>query len=193
MRNREWFYSLKPREMVEWLDSEHVEDELRFADECRDPGVTGWWPDERDCMAEAAEVPSDSREKLEADARNLQERIWNAGANHDGISLRHILELLDRQAAITERETRLRDLYRFEENHRRNVRSIEEVNQQLNGRIDALRAEVDRLQRENVQLAHDLGECMGGRDYRGMCGKMLDVADELRRIAAVYDRDEGLA
>lgn len=36
-------------------------------------------------------------------------------------------------------------------------------------------------------------DCMSDRDYRDMCGKMLDVADELRRIAAVYDRDEGLA
>lgn len=46
---------------------------------------------------------TDSREKLEADARALQTRIWQAGANNDDISLSHIIELLDRQAAITER------------------------------------------------------------------------------------------
>ena len=46
----------------------------------------------------------DSREKLEADARVLQTRIWKAGADNDGISLSHIIELLDRQAAITERD-----------------------------------------------------------------------------------------
>lgn len=47
---------------------------------------------------------ADSREEIEADARELQSRIWQAGAEHDGISLSHIIALLDRQAAITRRE-----------------------------------------------------------------------------------------
>ena len=53
---------------------------------------------------DCGKVEDDSREKLEADARALQKRIWQAGHDHDAISLSHIIELLDRQAAITANE-----------------------------------------------------------------------------------------
>ena len=46
----------------------------------------------------------DTRAKLNEDAKSLQEKIWYAGKNHEGISLSHMMELLDRQAVITEHE-----------------------------------------------------------------------------------------
>lgn len=57
-----------------------------------------------EASVDANDGNADTREKLEADARALQTRIWQAGSNSDGISLSHIIELLDRQAAITERD-----------------------------------------------------------------------------------------
>jgi len=50
--------------------------------------------------------------------------------------------------------------------------------------------EMDKLNRENVQLAHDLGECMAEREeLRTVLGKMLDIAHELQRIGALYGVD----
>ena len=46
----------------------------------------------------------DTREELEMDAKRLHHDIWQAGNEGDRISVNHIIELLDRQAAITERE-----------------------------------------------------------------------------------------
>lgn len=82
----------------------------------------------------------DTRERIEADAweaaRLDMSRTWEERRDA-------IVALLDRQAALSERETKLRELYKFEENHREHVRSIEEVNQQLNERIAELRDELD--------------------------------------------------
>ena len=46
----------------------------------------------------------DTREKLEADAIALQKRIWKAGSEHGAISICHLFDLLDRQAAIARAE-----------------------------------------------------------------------------------------
>ena len=96
------------RNVREWLMAEYVDDQpnpaqlLRDYDEflsesCRQDAEQGERQESPDCE-------SDSREKLEADARSLQTRIWKAGANSDGISLSHIIELLNRQASITSKE-----------------------------------------------------------------------------------------
>lgn len=84
----EWL--MQPRESASEGEGGHVS----VSDECE--------PAEKES---AAPTDADSREKLEADARKVQERIWDAGARHDGIGLCHIIELLDRQAAITEMES----------------------------------------------------------------------------------------
>ena len=53
-----------------------------------------------------------------------------------------------------------------------------------------VKIEMDKLNRENVQLAHDLGECMAEREeLREVLGKMLDIAHELQRIGALYGVD----
>lgn len=42
---------------------------------------------------------------------------------------------------------------------------------------------LDRLQRENMQLAHDLGECMAERDrYREKLGRAVDSAWEIVQL-----------
>ena len=46
----------------------------------------------------------------------------------------------------------------------------------------------ERLQRENINLAHALGSCMAERDQlREIIGKMVDAAHELTRLAALYE------
>ena len=53
-----------------------------------------------------------------------------------------------------------------------------------------VKIEIDKLNRENIQLAHDLGECMAEREeLRTVFGKMLDIAHELQRIGALYGVD----
>lgn len=100
---------------------------------------------------EAWEREHDTREKLERDARVIADN-WRTYGGKSTFDAHDIIALLDRQAAITERETKLRELYRFEENHREHVRSIEEVNQQLNERIAELQAKVDELNAQNTRL-----------------------------------------
>ena len=156
------------------------------------------------CNNLGGNVTHDSREQLEADCEKLiskiRERIFSG---RDETALRYqIHELLDRQAAITEREC---------------CKYIDgagcdgpEVVHGLNGRIAELQmqvnellhentmlhaqcyerdgvtatAKIQALLRENANLARDLGECMADRDrYRALVGQMLDAAHEMRRIA----------
>jgi hypothetical protein len=90
-----------------------------------------------------ARSDEDTRERLEEDVREEIGHYFSWQATRDQLSAK-ILDFLDRQAAITERETRVCELYRFEENHRWHIRSLEEVNRQLNERIDRQRDVIDR-------------------------------------------------
>lgn len=120
----------------------------------------------------AIDVENDSREKLEADIDDYLESEY--GIVPGVVAM--IPEWLDRQAAIAERETKLRELYKFEENHRYHIRSIEEVNQKLNKRIAELTAERDELKamNERLQVALDAVE---GCDER--CLKLESERDAL--------------
>lgn len=99
----------------------------------------------------------DSRDKLEADIRQYANPEGNTGTL-GACWERKMLEFIDRQAAITERETKLRELYKFEENHREHIRSLEETNRKLNERIAELTAERDNLKANNEQLHILAGE-----------------------------------
>ena len=62
-----------------------------------------------------------------------------------------------------------------------------------NGRLSEWLAEehglIDELSEVNMNLAHDLGECMAERDeYRDKLGRAVDMAHEIVRLM-----DEGLA
>lgn len=108
----------------------------------------------------------DSREKLEADAIQLAQNIWHKGMNYaNGVrEVRHvswqereIIELLDRQAAITEREVG-GTLLRQDE------------------RIAELTAQVDELSQQLINARADCNE------YRELFSKALTHAHEIANL-----------
>ena len=116
MTNKEWLDYLAhnaPDELAAWFDAEHVETEERAYGK---GGLVGGsfidipeqgevvmplesWRDHLDTESES----EDSRERLEADVRNFAEK---SGWLYPMAGTRIVLEWLDRQAAITERECR---------------------------------------------------------------------------------------
>lgn len=149
---------------------------------------------------------SDSREKLEADVREITMNILIDGAcmeadlSGDYSKQRRynpsddiidawaelLIGRLDRQAAITEREVRLRELYKFEANHRGHIDSIEEVNRQLNERSSELQVEVyeleierDKLKAENAKLEAELDDAE--YDCR-TCGAKIELKERVSRL-----------
>ena len=130
----------------------------------------------------ALEHVKDSREKLEADVlkhytHTTSTLMWPDSANIKtkwvSIPMDTVLEWLDRQAAITERE--------ILGAHELSVGCGSCLHKK---QADDLRGEWHRVCAERANLARDLGECMADRDrYRALCGQMLDAAHEIRRIA----------
>ena len=115
------------------------------------------------------DAQSDSREKLEADVRKF---VYSKGWFDDGIepdSKPYIMELfiewLDRQATITEREINKANL----DNWRKwcDEIGIPCTKERAGEQIAELTAERDR--------------------YRELCGKLLDAADEMRRVRDQFD------
>ena len=134
------------------------------------------------CVRDGGEMSDvDSREKLEADMKErlgeLWAHAWDAGSRDsmdDDFDIDVFNSLLDRQEEITKREcadTRVS----FAERMR------------FGDKIDELQSKVDRLTRENVSLAHDLGECMAERD------ELRAAYDELTAIAAQLCRACGFS
>ena len=201
-------------------------------------------------------IENDSREKLEADVRKVLRSAymyaWMHGyGNMRGGSFEKLYSefyiLLDRQAAITEREIfdempHVRDRFaelqakvdklaqeleaaksmkqfseaRTDASHcafdmlkveydrlKKECDALQAENMSLKANSDEcvpkaikkrdevikiLKTERERLQRENNNLAHDLGDCMAERDQlREIIGKMVDAAHELTRLAALYE------
>lgn len=119
-------------------------------------------------------MSDDSREKLKSDAYRLMCDTWNKGLvfakrPYEDIPLDavmwkfgDILALLDRQAAITERETE-KKWSCFSDSAGGHIA-------ELSREIGTLRAERDR--------------------YRELCGKLLDAADDMRRVRDAFDQFE---
>lgn len=103
---------------------------------------------------EDTQALSDSRERLEADVYQAAEEMDRFYCGEKFIDTRKIIAWLNRQAAITEHEVKLRELYKFEENHRANIDATEEVNRKLNERIAELTAELETYRKYTEQ-----GEC----------------------------------
>lgn len=187
----------------EWLLSEHVDgangtcpdDNGTASNDCGH--IADMSEKSADCVRDGGGMSEDSREKLEADCekliRNIQRRIFSG---RDAGALRcQLKELLDRQAAITAEEAAdawgdYSDSVQAEiAELQQQVDDLTAENTQLHAQcygMDGLTAsaKIRTLQRENANLAHDLGECMADRDrYRELCGQMLDAAHEMRRIA----------
>ena len=93
--NREWLYGLDVADLAAWFDAEHAEPNGDLSPE---NGVS-----DPDGGSNVACMAQDIREKLEAEASELTADYAASGDACDPL-YHGILELLDRQAAITERE-----------------------------------------------------------------------------------------
>lgn len=178
----------------------------------------------------------DSREKLEADMRERLGELWadawdagNRDSMDDDFDLSVFIALLDRQAAITERETEkkwscfsdsagghIAELTKqLESAHAKNralkahIAKMQEgrhgwhiKGKELQQQVDSLKRKLEaatdantdyrdewhRVCAERANLARDLGNAMAERDrYRELCSKLLDAADEMRRVRDQFD------
>ena len=142
MTNKEWLDYLAqnaPDELAAWFDAEHVETEERALDGDTEP------------------QDADSREQLEADAFAYLQTAY--------ITYPQIIKLLDRQAAITEEQTRCKWV----------TASADE--------IAAWRSKAEKLKEQVYELTAERER------YREKFGKCIDYADA---IHALMD-DEGMA
>lgn len=168
MTNKEWLDYLAhnaPDELAAWFDAEHVETEERALD------------------GDTAAQDADSREliltDLEKKTREWHDYDGNFMRIYSDVAYAQMKELLDRQAAITEREVE-HDLMKA-------GRMAVEVERE---RIKKLTAERDKLQ-EQLYIGWEC-ECrlQAERErYREKFGKCIDYADA---IHALMD-DEGMA
>ena len=156
--NRDWLFSLPLEEQYAWMNAEHQDGTLD---------------------GDTAAQDGDSRDKLEADVRKIAEAYNMDTQRHGTERFAHelyysIIHLLDRQAAITERECRKPNWDYCE-----TCETLAE-----------LTAKRDKLQ-EQLLIGWEC-ECrlQAERErYRSKFGKCIDYADA---IHALMD-DEGLA
>ena len=197
MTNKEWLDYLAhnaPDELAAWFDAEHAEHRERALD--------------GDTESENA----DSRDKLEADMRELMRNLYEIGYKNAKLNYgilgketkprlfdfdesrgAKFIELLNRQAAITERETTKRHEFFCETCEAVSDKQIAE----LTAERDELQERVDYNNRgweeANIGWAETCAEAeklqMECDEYRSKFGKCLDYADA---IHALMD-DEGMA
>lgn len=111
--------------------------------------------------------PNDSREKLEADV------ITTFG---DGLVRSIIMRLLDRQAALTSKEWCWTN------------DSLQEQVNMLTEQRDRWHSNWTERNAEYDELLDEYDELKAERDrYRDLCGKLLDAADEMRRVRDQFD------
>ena len=169
--NKEWLFSLPLEEQYAWMNAEHY----------------GANPDCSPMVYQAytggmmVDAEQGSREKLEADIRK---RFHAYG---ESPFCNEIFGWLDRQAAIT--EAKMFDHYQAELKRRdkreRELTVERDYWKELN--------EYHALQYD--QACDDIDKLTAEREfYREQLGRILDLVDEMRYIAAsVHSRDEGLA
>lgn len=174
MTNYEWLLQMGGEERQAWFDAEHVDDndvltrknDVRVDDVCANDGFMDLDSCTHDVRTFASET--DSREKLLADLEK-QVRFWH---DYDGNFMRiysyvayaQVKELLDRQAAITERELCKQCDW---------PSLAAQPDQEAYDRIAELTAERDAL-------ADDLLTCNKEREeYRELFSKSLTLADEI--------------
>lgn len=149
MTNYEWLLNMGGEERQAWFDAQHVE------------GV--------EIQGEPDEI-ADSREKLEADASELTADYAASGDVCDAL-YGGIVGLLDRQAAITERELCKQCDW---------PSLAAQPDYESQGRIVALTNKVDELTAERDALADDLLTCNKEREeYRELFSEALTLAAEI--------------
>lgn len=139
--NKEWLYSLDPHELTEWFDTEH--------ESCNQHA------DQQKCEPVHETHKLDSREKLEADTTETWKAVARICARGETPKERwtndEFYKLLDRQAAITERECRKHAIaYQCH---------CDEKFAELQKQVDKLTAERD--------------------NYRDMCVRAVDAGEQL--------------
>lgn len=156
MNNRDWLYTMQPRDLARWFDAEHVEPNDNLSPE---KGVSEGKADANDAKKVSAtplnvpnvikwqymdgsehvqEFAQDSREKLLYDASELVADCAPSGGDCDPM-YRAIVELLDRQAAITERGLHGK------------IRTMQKQNEEHLRLIDDLTAERDEWRKRALQ------------------------------------------
>jgi len=199
----------------EWLLSEHVDDES-----CRQDA-------DQPKRQESPVCESDSREKLEAEIDDWCAEHFNSSFSGKAFNL--MLRWLDRQAAITERETE-KKWSCFSDSAGGHITELTEQLESAHAKNRALKAHIAKMQEgrhgwhikgkelqkeadmlkkqletaqdvnerqdlEYVSLAHEIGTLRAERDrYRELCSKLLDAADDMRRVRDAFDQfDRGEA
>lgn len=176
MNNREWLYSLDVADLADWFDAEHVEHNERDERKAKAKSILNAesykFASEPDAESyiDCGKVENDSREKLEADASELTADYAASGDVCDALS-GGIIELLDRQAEITEHELCKQCDW---------PSLAAQPDYESQGRIVALTAKVDELTAERDALADDLLTCNKEREeYRELFSKSLTLAAEI--------------
>lgn len=175
MNNREFLYSLEPHALTEWFDAEHTSNDTLGAKKV----VSAASVDANDGnvslkdSSDDTQSFTDSREKLEADVRKHIAISITPNKDDDGVlaPVQTVLEWLDRQAAITERE-KAEKVYA----QSRSTEYLHELKQEL----DDITNERNMLQRRNSELRTQYDKLKRERDYwREQLGIALDHAHDI--------------
>ena len=199
--NQEWLHKLaneSPDELKAWFDAEH-NDTL-----AAEKVVSGYAAHSKDGNAhlkaseDLSDVFTDSREKLEEDVRQILHSAYmlawmHGNENRRGCSFEKLhvefYNLLDRQAAITERECRDCDCWDYCE-----TCELQEQVDKLTAELEAEHALVvqfeydnEHIKAERDNLAKDLNDMMRSMDklcdrFRDASSSALDNAHEIQRI-----------
>lgn len=167
--NRDWLFSLPLDEQLAWMNAEHVEGVEIQGEVCD------------------FEHEADSREKLEVDLNDWCLQLWDSdtvsGYQAANLIKREVWKLLDRQAAITERE--------FVQQYCAECETAE--NAALKDDIATLRNRLDKLQAENDELLAAHADDVERLDAMGE-GELQKQVDELRAELGKWEKlAEGIA
>ena len=189
MNNYQWLLKMDGADRKAWFDAEHVETANGTLD--------------GDTAAENA----DSRERLEADMRELMRNLYEIGytdakINHgilnDEVAAplfsfdekrgAKFIELLDRQAAIT--------AHQWESYHNGMMREWMAKTVELQEQVDELTAERDEWKSRCEKGKAQFDAILAERElYREALSQLLDtVTDGMGKVSALLDsHDEGMA
>jgi chromosome segregation ATPase len=182
--NQEWLHKLaneSPDELKAWFDAEHNDNLAAEKVVSGDAAHSNDGNAHLKASEDLSDAFSDSREKLESEVRTIA-AINEVDGKGRKLFEDMIINMLDRQAGITERQ--------YEErvaNIERQIGAIKAANDnyreevdRLQRRNDELRTSYDKLKRERDNLADDLLTCNREREQlREHLGIALDHAHDI--------------
>ena len=186
MNNREWLYGMEPSDLAAWFDAEHVEpdDGIKPESVVKSQSVD----------ANGEKAAQDSREKLEDDVGFIVKEGF--------VTYKSIIGWLDRQAAITEEQTRYKqvtasayeiaELKRERDDLKAQIDEIlagdkatDAINAELAAKVKDLESQVE-VWMDAAANAHDMWEKADSRrvEVERECDSLvIDLADCERVIA----------